>query len=145
MFCSKCDAQIADGSRFCGHCGANLESGNQSAQQQNYEPPQQGYDVPQSGYGQPQPEYYVPPQQGDVPPRPGNLLAWSILSTIFCCVPFGIVAIVYSAKVNPLWDFGDFVGAKDAADKARTWNKVSLVLGIIGSIIYAVCLIWLAD
>ena len=42
-----------------------------------------------------------PPQQspsiaGDVP----NYLVWAILATIFCCIPFGIVAIVYSSQVS---------------------------------------------
>lgn len=50
--------------------------------------------------------------------RPNDLLVWSILSTIFCCLPTGIVAIVYSSKVNSLWDSGEHAEAIEAARKA---------------------------
>ena len=60
---------------------------------------------------------YVPP-----PPttQPDNFLVWAILGTLFCCLPFGIVSIVYASKVDRLWYAGDYDGAKDAARKART-------------------------
>ena len=34
---------------------------------------------------------------------PDNKLVWSILVTLFCCLPFGIVAIIKSAEVNSKW------------------------------------------
>ena len=34
------------------------------------------------------------------PPYVPNHLVWAILVTIFCCLPFGIVSIVYAAQVN---------------------------------------------
>ena len=67
--------------------------------------------------------------------RPNDLLVWSILSTIFCCIVTGIVAIVYSSKVNTLWAAGDRAGAQDAARKAKTWNLVGLGLGLVGFIL----------
>lgn len=54
-------------------------------------------------------------------PKPSNFLVWAILSTIFCCLPFGIVSIVYASKVDGLWYAGKYVEAQDAASKARTW------------------------
>lgn len=54
-------------------------------------------------------------------PKPNNFLVWAILSTLFCCLPFGIVSIVYASKVDGLWYAGDYTGAQDAASKARTW------------------------
>ena len=42
---------------------------------------------------------------------PDNKLVWSILVTIFCCLPFGIVAIIKSAEVNSKWAAGDRAGA----------------------------------
>jgi hypothetical protein len=51
----------------------------------------------------------------------------AVLSTIFCCAPFGIVAMVYAAKVNTLKEEDDIEGALRASQKARKWCKVSLI------------------
>ena len=29
-----------------------------------------------------------------------NNMVWAILTTLFCCLPFGIVSIVYAAQVD---------------------------------------------
>jgi hypothetical protein len=102
-----------------------------NAQQQGYQQPygQQGYQQPygQQGYQQPygqQPEY---PQ----PTPPDNGLVWAILVTIFCCVPFGIVAIVKAASVNSLWNAGNYDKANEAAASARKWCWIAFICGII--------------
>lgn len=85
----------------------------------------------------PQPNNYgmnVPPAQR--PPKPDNFLVWAILSTLFCCLPFGIVSIVYASKVDSLWASGDYDGAKEAASKARTWFWWSLGTAIALWIVY---------
>ena len=64
-----------------------------------------------------------------------NYLVWSILTTIFCCVPCGIAAIVYSSKVSTLEARGDYAGAQAASSKAKLWCIVSAVLGAIIGII----------
>lgn len=38
-----------------------------------------------------------------MPPKPENYLVWAILSTVCCCLPFGLVSIVYAAKVDSLY------------------------------------------
>lgn len=57
-----------------------------------------------------------------------NYLWQSILVTFFCCLPFGIVAIVYAAKVDGLLQAGDRAGAQQASASARTWCMVSFWL-----------------
>lgn len=56
-----------------------------------------------------------------------NNLVWAILSTLFCCLPLGIVSIVYATQVDGLRAAGDIVGARTAADKARFWAILSAV------------------
>jgi hypothetical protein len=90
-----------------------------------YQQPQQPYQQPQ----QPQQPYQQPYQ------KPDNLLVWSILATVLCCIPSGIVAIIQSNRVNSLWDAKDYAGAREAAKNAKTWCIVSLVLGIVVMII----------
>ncbi len=66
-----------------------------------------------------------------------NYLWQSIVVTVFCCMPFGIPAIVYAAKVDGLVARGNLVGARAASDSARTWCWVSFGLGLAVSIIYS--------
>ena len=65
-------------------------------------------------------------------------LVLSIISTVCCCIPFGIVAIVYSAKINSATAAGDYETAAKAAKTARIWIIVSFVVGILANIIVAV-------
>ena len=47
-------------------------------------------------------------------------LAPAIIVTLLCCLPFGIVAIVYAAQVNGKLNAGDYTGALNASHKAKT-------------------------
>lgn len=60
-----------------------------------------------------------------------NYLVHSILVTLFCCQPFGIVAIVFSALSMTRADAGDVAGARAYADKARTWCTVAFWVGLL--------------
>jgi predicted secreted protein len=91
----------------------------------------------------PPPPPGYPPQQPGYPPQqpggqPNNYLVWSILATLFCCLPFGIVAIVKSSQVNGLWAQGRYPEAQAAADSARKWVIWSVVAGVIVAIIYGI-------
>ena len=81
------------------------------------------------------------------PPAPGvvgnvpNHLAWAIIATVlslcFCCIVGtapGVVAIVFSNKVNTLLRQGDLAGAQRASATARTWCWVTTALVVIGAI-----------
>jgi hypothetical protein len=66
---------------------------------------------------------------------PGYLLPVSILVTLFCCLPTGIAAIVYSVQARSKSDAGDTAGASQAVKSANTWIIVSVVLGIVAIIL----------
>lgn len=78
----------------------------------------------------------IPPYPPQIPP--GNNLVWAILTTIFCCLPFGIVAIIYAAKVNSLWAAGAYGEAYEASRKAKNWSIISAAVGALGIIIYVI-------
>ncbi|QWR78965.1 CD225/dispanin family protein [Candidatus Magnetomonas plexicatena] len=63
-----------------------------------------------------------------------NYLVYSILVTLFCCLPTGIVAIVYSSQVSGKVASGDFQGAVVSSKKAKTWCWVSFGIGIVVTI-----------
>jgi hypothetical protein len=73
---------------------------------------------------------------GDMAPRIPSHLVPAILCTLFCCLPFGIVAIVHAAQVNPKISAGDYPGARDSSHKAVVWCWVSFGLGLVGILIY---------
>jgi hypothetical protein len=58
--------------------------------------------------------------------------------TVFCCLPFGIVAIVKSSQVNGLWAQGRYAEAQASADSARKWAIWAAVIGVVVGIIYAI-------
>ena len=65
-----------------------------------------------------------------------NHLVGSILVTIFCCLPFGIPAIVYAAQVNSLIAAGDLDGARAASKNANTFMWVSFGIGLVVVLAY---------
>lgn len=88
----------------------------------------------------PPPPPYSSSSNSSCPPsysqKPDNLLLWSILSTVLCCLPLGIVAIVYSNKVDNLWNAKDYNGARDAAKQAKLFCFLSLGGGLLVGIFY---------
>lgn len=64
-----------------------------------------------------------------------NYLVPSILTTICCCVPFGIVAIVYASQVNSKLAAGDYSGALEASGKAKLWCWLSFGAGLVVSLV----------
>lgn len=75
----------------------------------------------------------------NVPPpiqnKPDNYLVWAILTTIFCCLPFGVVAIVHAAKVDGLWTSGNYNGACEYSDKAKKWSIISAICGAVSLVL----------
>ncbi|OGP54706.1 MAG: hypothetical protein A2Y65_03275 [Deltaproteobacteria bacterium RBG_13_52_11] len=73
------------------------------------------------------------PQQFGAGATVPNYLAQAILVTIFCCVPFGIPAIVFAAQVNGKLAAGDYDGAVETSKKAKMWCWISfgVYLGIV--------------
>ena len=59
------------------------------------------------------------------PPMPDNHLVWAILSTCMCCLPFGVVSIVYAAQVENLYWKGRYEEALDKSKKALKWAIAS--------------------
>ncbi len=84
------------------------------------------------GYAAPPP----PPLGGGAAAGPpDNKLVWSILATLFCCLPLGVVAIIKSAEVNSKWNSGDVAGAHQSAADAGKWIKWSVIVAIIGAVL----------
>lgn len=83
---------------------------------------------------------WQPPQQPAMDsarePMPPTYLVWSVIITILCCFPAGIVAIVFSALVSSRYYKGNIEGARRASRMAQIWCIVSIVAGIVWSTLY---------
>jgi hypothetical protein len=69
-------------------------------------------------------------------PNVPNHLVWAILATLFCCLPGGIVAIVYAAQVDGKVAAGDIAGAEASSASAKTWCMVSAGAGVVVFVLY---------
>lgn len=69
---------------------------------------------------------------------PKNYLIESILVTIFCCLPFGIVSIVFASQVNAKYDVGDYEGASKASEEAKKWVTWAFASGFLIAFFYLI-------
>ena len=116
MYCTSCGTENDDAARFCKSCGKTMADPGPGARR-------------------------LEPEHSGVtgsPARVPNYLVQAILVTIFCCLPFGIVSIVYAAQVNGKIASGDVTGATRSSEQAKLWAWVSLSIGIALYAIFAI-------
>ena len=106
MNCNRCGKEIEPGAAFCSGCGNAVNSGL-PVNQNTGEPVRQIF------------TWLVP----------------SILATLFCCIPLGIVSIVFACKANSALTYGNLDEAKANSDKARLFCLLSIGIGFVVSCI----------
>jgi len=114
MFCTQCGANNADTATVCAQCGRSLQAATGATPL-----PAQGVVLPPGATVQ-------------------NYLVFAILTTVFCCLPAGIPAIVYAAQVNGKLQAGDLAGAQMASKNAKMWCLISLGLGLTVVVLYGI-------
>lgn len=75
-------------------------------------------------------------QQQPLLTPPKNWLVEAILVTIFCCLPFGIIGIVYATQVSSKFAVGDHAGALEASRNAGKWTKIGFFVGLTVIVLY---------
>ena len=63
-----------------------------------------------------------------------NYLIPAILSTIFCCLPLGVVSIIFATQVNSKVASGDIAGAMEASKKAKMFMFIAIGLGVVSMV-----------
>lgn len=86
--------------------------------------------IPQQPQPVPQPPMQIKLQAVPVT-CPPTYLVWAILSTLCCCLPCGIAAIIYASNVKTKFNGGDIEGAMKYSERAALWVILSFVLGLI--------------
>lgn len=116
MTCPNCGTSNLDNASICINCGRAISSSTPHS----YTPPPP---PPRANAG------YAPPPPSGGEPIP-NYLVQSILVTFCCCLPLGIVAIIFAAQVNSKLAEGDIIGAREASAKAKLFTWIAFGIGI---------------
>ena len=119
----------------------NYEYGQQN---QTYNQQNQNYTQQDPNYGQQNQGYYQQNNFNGMPQKPVNWVPYlilSIISTLCCCLPFGVVGIVFSAKINSAMMAGNLEEAQNNAKMARIWIIVSFAIGLLTWLIYMVLIV----
>ena len=111
IYCPQCGTANAETAAVCGNCQSALPTAMSAA-----------------APGAPAP---APGAPAAAPPQINNYLIPAIVVTLCCCLPGGIVAIVYAAQVNSKLQIGDIAGAQAASNNAKLWCMISAGVGLV--------------
>lgn len=121
----------------------NQEQNTSYNEPNNYEYGQ-GYGQQNQNYNQQNQGYYQQNNFNGMPQKPVNWVPYlilSIISTLCCCLPFGVVGIVFSTKINSAMLAGNLEEAQNNAKMARIWIIVSFAIGLLTWLIYMVLIV----
>ena len=85
-------------------------------------------------------QQWTPPPASGAPANVPNYLIPAIIS-LFCCLPLGIVGVIFAAQVNGKVAAGDIPGAMDSAKKAKLFSFIAIGLGLAGIICYILMIV----
>ena len=142
MKCPNCHAECSEQASACEFCAQPLTADSEqrppafSTPRPSAPPPIPDFGPPpvpasfdsdnpyassdSSSYGSPQlPAHEVPNH------LPLSILA-AVLTLCCCCIPFGIIPVIFSTQVNSKLAIGDYAGAQSASNNARLWAWISI-------------------
>ena len=111
MYCPNCGEENIDEAKFCKGCGKPM-------------------------HGTPRPKWspsrsvMARPNLSGPFPKCQTIWRRPFSFTIFCCLPFGIVSIVYAPQVNSLVASGRIDSARQASQNAKMWAWISFWVGL---------------
>lgn len=70
--------------------------------------------------------------------KPENNLVLAIFTTVCCCLPIGIYAILRASKVNSLFAAQQYEEAQKAADDAKKWSLIGIGVGLVVNVIWGI-------
>jgi len=80
-------------------------------------------------------QWTPPPSVNASAPAPNNNLVFAIIATVvsvvFCCLPHGLISLIFALQVNNKAAAGDLQGALNAAKQAKLWAIVSIIVSAV--------------
>lgn len=80
-----------------------------------------------------------PPQNNRVMPK--TWLVESILVTVLCCLPFGIIGIINATKVENLYLSGKYDMAEYYSNQAKKWTMWGLISSLVIGVLYFILVV----
>lgn len=108
---------------FCKNCGTELAEGTRFCTKCGYD---QNSDRP----------FYGIPEK-----RPKTYMVLAIIVTVCCCIPFGIVSLIYASRVDSAWNTGHYEDAGRFSAKARNWALWGIILSVLFYVVYIILIV----
>ncbi len=85
-------------------------------------------------------QQYTPPSSsvtaaGTVPNNMVMAIIATVVSVIGCCLPHGLVSLMFAMQVGKKEAAGDLEGAKNSAKQAKMWAWISIIVGALTMIL----------
>lgn len=72
------------------------------------------------------------------PTMPESNMILAIFTTVCCCLPLGIVAIIKANSVSSLYAMHQYDAAVAAANDAKKWSYIGIGVSLVGCLIYVI-------
>ena len=137
MYCPNCGKPNPDNAQTCISCQAQMPL-QQPANQGSWGHPGQMQQPTSNPYASPPNK----PMHMQGPPRdvPNNMLL-ALICTLLCCMPFGLVGVVYASQVSGKVLAGQYEEAENSARQAKVWSILGIVIGGLVTVGYVVAMI----
>lgn len=84
-------------------------------------------------------QFTPPPPPSSAPATVPNNMVMAIIATVVsvmgCCLPHGLVSLMFAMQVGKKEAAGDIEGAKNSAKQAKMWAWISIIVGALSLII----------
>ena len=78
---------------------------------------------------------WTPPPPSSAPATVPNNMVLAIIATVVsviaCCLPHGLVALIFALQVNKKAEAGDIDGATKAAKQAKMFAWISIIVAVV--------------
>lgn len=75
--------------------------------------------------------------------KPKTWCIEALFVALFCALPFGVIALIYGARVNPLWREGRYPESIISSRKAGNWTKWGFFLALAFWIMIFLCRVFI--
>jgi hypothetical protein len=103
-----------------------------------------GFGGPQQGFGGPPQGFGGPPPGGssDVASSASTWFVLSILCTLLCCLPLGIVGIIFTNDAKNLAARGDYATAEQKLGTGKMVTIIGIALAAVIWVIYVILMVF---
>lgn len=86
-------------------------------------------------------QQWSPPSTGTPSKVPNNLVLAIVATAVSffgCCIPHGLISLIFALQVDKKSAAADFEGAANSAKQAKMWAWISIIVAIAGFVIAVV-------